>query len=156
MNDSHLNVCSSSHSKHCSPVDGTILQSRIKMIQSVSVINQVPLPKEQTANPAGSGAQGAPVKLQRSSSILFAIQIKQYTNCQVSSSQVSTLLLAQKGFTSKMLNHSAQMCAICSVNALQECSISQTQCIPAWQPSDIWMSDITPMTDTVMSDILHV
>ena len=156
MSDFHLNVCSSSHSKHCSPVDGSMLQSRIKMVYSVSVINQVSLPKEQTANPAGSGAQSAPVKLQCSSSILFAVQIKQYTNCQVSSSQVSTLLLAQKGFTSEILNHSAQMCAICSVNACREHSISQTQRVPAWQLSDIWMSDIAPMTDMAMSDILHV
>ena len=156
MNDSHLNVCSSNHSKHCSPVDGTILQSRIKMVQSVAIINQVPLPKEQTANPAGSGAQSAPVKLQRSSSILFDVQIKQYANCQVSSSQVSTLLLAQKGFTSEIINHSAQMCAICSVDACRQRSISQTQRVPAWQPSDIWMSDIAPMTDTAMSDILYV
>ena len=156
MNDSHLNVYSSGHSIHCFPADNTILESRVKMVLSVCVTNQVPLPNSKsftlaTASPAGSGAQSAPVKLQRSSSIPFAVQVKHYANCQVSSSKVSTLLLAQKGFTSEILNHSAQMCAICSVNAPHERSFSQTQRIPAWHLPGVRMSDIVPMTD-----ILHV
>ena len=51
------------------------------MVLSVSVMNQMQLPKEQTANPGESGAQSAPVKLYRSSSIPFAIQVKQHANC---------------------------------------------------------------------------
>ena len=68
MNDSHLNVYSSGHSIHCFPADNTILESRVKMVLSVCVTNQVPLPNSKsftlaTASPAGSGAQSAPVKL---------------------------------------------------------------------------------------------